>query len=99
MMLEPNVEELTNRIDNKYILCNVAAARAKQLVQPAGIETVIEEEQEEHPLTAALKEIGMGVIGYTELDTTISKEDEVTEQVKAEVDAGVDKADDDAIIE
>ncbi len=98
-MLEPNVEELTNRIDNKYILCNVAAARAKQLVQPVGIESVLEDEQEEHPLTASLKEIAMGVIGYVAMDTTVTKEDEVSAQVKAEVDSTVDKADDKDIIE
>lgn len=92
------VEDLTARIDNKYILCNVAAARAKQLVQPAGIEMMYEDESEIHPLTAALNEIAKGVIAYVSLDTTVTKEDEVSAQVKVEVDASTDKADDDAII-
>lgn len=98
-MLDPCTEELTDRISNKYILCNVAAARAKQLVQPSGIETIMEEDQTDHPLTVSLKEIAMGVIGYMSLETDPDKEDEVAETAKAEVDSAVDKADDTAIIE
>lgn len=54
MLLEPPVEELVEKVGNKYKLCNLVARRANEIQKKNLIENI---ESKEPELTVAAKEV------------------------------------------
>lgn len=59
MLLEPPVEELVERVGNKYKLCNLVARRANEIQKKNIIENV---ESKENEISIAAEEVYNGTI-------------------------------------
>lgn len=60
-MLEPSIDELIDKVGNRYSLCIIAAKRARYLINQE-TEDASEEEIMEKPLSTAIDEIMKGEI-------------------------------------
>ena len=69
-MLDPTINELKAKLNNRYLLVNVAAQRAREIAQHAEEE---EENLENKPVTIALHEIADGEL-QVEADTEAEQE-------------------------
>ena len=67
MIINPPIKGLLEKVDCRYSLVVVASKRARQIVN--GNELMIETNAEK-PVSAALKEIDAGLIGYRRIDNT-----------------------------
>ena len=56
-MLHPSMSELLEKVDNRYLLVNVAAKRAREIAQDAEDEG---EQLNEKPVSLAIQEIADG---------------------------------------
>ena len=61
-MLHPSMTELLEKVDNRYLLVNVAAKRARQIAEEAEINEV---KLSEKPVKLALDDIVSGMIVNT----------------------------------
>lgn len=61
MMINPSIDDLLKKADNKYTLAVLAAKRARQLLD--GSEPLVQSESP-RVVTIALEEIGQGKITY-----------------------------------
>lgn len=59
MLLEPPVEEMINKVGNKYKLCNLVAKRANEIQKKNIFDNV---EASENEITTAAKEVYNGTI-------------------------------------
>jgi DNA-directed RNA polymerase subunit omega len=62
-MIKPSIEELLPKADNKYILVNMAAKRARHLVSNRQVEN--EDWIQEKPVSRACREIAEDMITYS----------------------------------
>ena len=60
-MLHPSMTELLEKVDNRYLLVNVAAKRARQIAEEAEINEV---KLSEKPVKLALDDIVSGKISF-----------------------------------
>ena len=63
MLLEPPVEELVEKVGNKYKLCNLVARRANEIQKKNIIENV---ESKENEISVAASEVYNGTIVATD---------------------------------
>ena len=90
-MLHPSMTELLEKVDNRYLLVNVAAKRARQLA--LGARPMVKCDSENH-LDVALLEIGQGLIGY---EFGSAEEEAAAEAAaKAEAEAAAEAAEEEA---
>lgn len=67
-MLNPSIDNLLERIDNKYILTSLVAKRARELF--AGDEPLIDDEFVNY-VTTSVHEVNEGKIGYKPKEQTL----------------------------
>ena len=70
MMLYPAMSTLNKYVENRYLLVNVVARRARQIAEKAD-ETGIP--LEEKAVTTAIHEVADGKISTADVDTSIKK--------------------------
>lgn len=70
MMLYPAMNTLTKNVPNRYLLVNVVARRARQIVEDAELEGI---HLTEKPVTEAINEVADGEITAADIDTHINK--------------------------
>lgn len=70
MMLYPAMSTLNKYVENRYLLVNVVARRARQIAEAADVEgyPLIEK-----PVTTAINEVAAGSISAEGIDTTITR--------------------------
>ncbi len=69
MMLYPAMSTLNKYIENRYLLVNVVARRARQIAEEADEEGIALTEK---PVTTAINEVAAGEISTAGIDTTIA---------------------------
>lgn len=70
MMLYPAMSTLTKYVENRYLLVNVVARRARQIAEAADVEGY---PLNEKPVTTAINEVATGNISASGIDTTIAR--------------------------
>ena len=70
MMLYPAMSTLNQYVENRYLLVNVVARRARQIAEKADVEGA---PLCEKPVTTAINEVADGKISTVDVDTSISK--------------------------
>ena len=70
MMLYPAMSTLNKYIENRYLLVNVVARRARQIAENADVEGT---PLSEKPVTSAINEVAEGKLSTANIDTTIVK--------------------------
>ena len=70
MMLYPAMSTLNQHVENRYLLVNVVARRARQIAEKADVEGT---PLSEKPVTTAINEVADGKISTADVDTSISK--------------------------
>lgn len=70
MMLYPAMSTLNKYIENRYLLVNVVARRARQIAEKADVEGT---PLSEKPVTSAINEVAEGKLSTANIDTTIVK--------------------------
>jgi len=83
-MLEPTINELKDKMNNRYLLVNVAAHRAREIAQNAENEEI---SLENKPVTIALHEIADGELHVVEREDVVEEAVEETEEVWDTIDA------------
>ncbi len=68
MMLYPAMSTLNKYIENRYLLVNVVARRARQIAEDADVEGY---PLNEKPVTTAINEVAAGKISSEGIDTNI----------------------------
>lgn len=61
-MINPSLEVLLDRVDDKYTLCIVAAKRAREIISHS--EALVVNGESQKPVSIALEEIAAGKITY-----------------------------------
>ena len=61
MMLEPPIEDLLQKVENRFALCVLTSRRARQLIQ--GAATAVEVDTE-RVVSTAINEIELGQVTY-----------------------------------
>lgn len=86
-MLHPSMSELLEKVDNRYLLVNVAAKRARQIAEEAELNEV---NLSEKPVKLALDDIVAGrIVNVSEADGVQSDAEQSND---APEEAGQDKA-------
>ena len=70
MMLYPAMSLLNKYVENRYLLVNVVARRARQIAEDAELEGI---HLTEKPVTEAINEVADGEITAADIDTHIKK--------------------------
>lgn len=70
MMLYPAMSTLNKYVENRYLLVNVVARRARQIAEKADVEGI---PLSEKPVTSAINEVAEGKLSTANIDTTIVK--------------------------
>lgn len=70
MMLYPAMSTLNKYVENRYLLVNVVARRARQIAEKADVEGT---HLKEKPVTSAINEVAEGKLSTADVDTTIAK--------------------------
>ena len=70
MMLYPAMSTLNQYVENRYLLVNVVARRARQIAENAEVEGT---PLSEKPVTTAIHEVADGKLSTADVDTSISK--------------------------
>lgn len=70
MMLYPAMSLLNKYVENRYLLVNVVARRARQIAEKADVEGT---PLSEKPVTSAINEVAEGKLSTANIDTTIVK--------------------------
>lgn len=70
MMLYPAMSTLNKYVENRYLLVNVVARRARQIAEKADTEGT---RLTEKPVTSAINEVADGKLSTADIDTTIVK--------------------------
>ena len=70
MMLYPAMSTLNKYVENRYLLVNVVARRARQIAEKADVEGT---PLSEKPVTSAINEVAEGKLRTANIDTTIVK--------------------------
>ena len=70
MMLYPAMSTLNKYVENRYLLVNVVARRARQIAEKADLEGT---PLSEKPVTSAINEVAEGKLSTANIDTTIVK--------------------------
>ncbi|MBS7227374.1 MAG: DNA-directed RNA polymerase subunit omega [Oscillospiraceae bacterium] len=70
MMLYPAMSTLNKYVENRYLLVNVVARRARQIAEKADVEGT---PLSEKPVTSAINEVAEGKLSTANIDTTIVK--------------------------
>lgn len=70
MMLYPAMSLLNKYVENRYLLVNVVARRARQIAEDAEMEGI---HLTEKPVTEAINEVADGEITAADIDTHINK--------------------------
>ncbi|MGM9573916.1 MAG: DNA-directed RNA polymerase subunit omega [Hominicoprocola sp.] len=70
MMLYPAMSTLNKHVENRYLLVNVVARRARQIAEKADVEGT---PLSEKPVTSAINEVAEGKLSTANIDTTIVK--------------------------
>lgn len=70
MMLYPAMSTLNKYVENRYLLVNVVARRARQIAEKADTEGT---HLTEKPVTSAINEVADGKLSTADIDTTIVK--------------------------
>ncbi len=70
MMLYPAMSTLNQYVENRYLLVNVVARRARQIAEAAEDEST---PLSEKPVTTAINEVADGKISTQNIDISISK--------------------------
>ena len=70
MMLYPAMSTLNQYVENRYLLVNVVARRARQIAEKADEEGIALNEK---PVTTAINEVADGKLSAAEVDTSIKK--------------------------
>ena len=60
MIHQPPIDELAEKIGSKYELCVVCSKRARQIMEQAQNQGIVETPDKDKPLSAAAKEIQEG---------------------------------------
>ncbi len=76
MLIKPSIDSLLEKVDNKYALVVLTAARARQLRETLlSIEGDIDEDSEDSiflkEVSVALEEIDAGEMGFSQLDSIL----------------------------
>lgn len=89
-MLHPSMSELLEKVDNRYLLVNVAAKRARQIAEEAELNEV---NLSEKPVKLALDDIVAGrIVNVSEADDVQSDESDAEQSSDAPEKAGQDEA-------
>lgn len=89
-MLHPSMSELLEKVDNRYLLVNVAAKRARQIAEEAELNEV---NLSEKPVKLALDDIVAGrIVNVSEADDVQSDESDAEQSSDASEEAGQDEA-------
>ena len=70
-MLHPTMPELLEKVDNRYLLVNVAAKRARQIAEEA---EATGQHLDEKPVTLAIHEVAEGKFDAHTIDTEIEED-------------------------
>ena len=70
MMLYPAMSTLNKYVENRYLLVNGVARRARQIAEKADVEGT---PLSEKPVTSAINEVAEGKLSTANIDTTIVK--------------------------
>ena len=70
MMLYPAMSTLNKYVENRYLLVNVVARRARQIAEKADVEGT---PLSEKPVTSAINEVAEGKLSTANIDKTIVK--------------------------
>ena len=70
MMLYPAMSTLNKYVENRYLLVNVVARRARQIAEKADVEGT---PLSEKPVTSAINEVAEGKLSTANIDTTLVK--------------------------
>ena len=70
MMLYPAMSTRDKYVENRYLLVNVVARRARQIAEKADVEGT---PLSEKPVTSAINEVAEGKLSTANIDTTIVK--------------------------
>ena len=62
-MLKPSINEVLNKIDNRYYLVGTVAKRAREIIDGSDI-YVANEQRETKPVSLATQEVAEGKISY-----------------------------------
>ena len=68
MIQDPNIEQMLEKTDNRYVLAVQAAKRARQLIK--GDAPLYDAKEVNKPLVVAIQEIRRGLITYTKPEVT-----------------------------
>lgn len=85
-MLKPSINEVLNKIDNRYYLVGTVAKRAREIVDGADI-YVLNKQKETKPVSLATQEVAEGKISYrllTQEEVDLEEAKQQEEQVSEE---------------
>lgn len=85
-MLKPSINEVLNKIDNRYYLVGTVAKRAREIIDGADI-YVLNKQKETKPVSLATQEVAEGKISYrllTQEEVDIEEAKQHSEQVVEE---------------
>lgn len=85
-MLKPSINEVLNKIDNRYYLVGTVAKRAREIIDGADI-CVANKQKETKPVSLATQEVAEGKIGYrllTQEEVDLEQAKQQNEQVIVE---------------
>ncbi|MGL5315191.1 MAG: DNA-directed RNA polymerase subunit omega [Peptostreptococcaceae bacterium] len=85
-MLKPSINEVLNKIDNRYYLVGTVAKRAREIIDGSEIH-VANKQRETKPVSLATQEVAEGKIGYrllTQEEVDLEQAKQQNEQVIVE---------------
>lgn len=85
-MLKPSINEVLNKIDNRYYLVGTVSRRAREIIDGSDI-YVLNKQKETKPVSLATQEVAEGKISYrllTQEEIDIEHAKQHTEQVVEE---------------
>ncbi|MGL5347361.1 MAG: DNA-directed RNA polymerase subunit omega [Peptostreptococcaceae bacterium] len=85
-MLKPSINEVLNKIDNRYYLVGTVAKRAREIIDGADI-YVLNKQKETKPVSLATQEVAEGKISYrllTQEEVDLEEAKQQEEQVSEE---------------
>lgn len=85
-MLKPSINEVLNKIDNRYYLVGTVARRAREIIDGSDI-YVLNKQKETKPVSIATQEVAEGKISYrllTQEEIDVEEAKQHTEQTVEE---------------
>lgn len=81
-MLRPSLNDIVEKIENRYFLIATVSKRARELVN--GEKTLIQTQPKDKPVVIASEEIIAGKVGYRLLTDEEIKEKEIAHKIEQE---------------